>query len=134
MALRVRHVIFITIMEQKRASELVTVRLAKVFQELLRNKNPLLFENNLFKNKNVFWRRSITVLLMCEHSHAFKVPFGQKSVNLSTSNARRQINRAEQRHEVTKVLNTSITRNQELNDSASHQVKFWLREMSSNVI
>lgn len=37
------------------------VRLAKVFQELLRNKKPLLFENNLFKNKNVFWRRSITV-------------------------------------------------------------------------
>ena len=53
MALRVRHVIFITIMEQKRASKLVTVRLAKVFQELLRNKKPLLFENNLFKNKNV---------------------------------------------------------------------------------
>ena len=82
----------------------------------------------------LFWRRSITVILMCEHSRVFKVPFGQKSVNLSTSNARRQINGAEQRHEVTKVLNTSITRNQELNDSASHQVKFWLREMSSNVI
>ena len=40
----------------------------------------------------------------------------------------------EQRHEIAKYLNTSITRNQELNDPASYQVKFWLRKITGNVI